>query len=320
MWFKTIFRRRPAAARPQAPRGTDPRTLFQPDEALLRRLERLAIEARRNLRGTPASGEHPSRHQMPATIFDDHRPYSSGDDYRYIDWNAYGRSDEIVVRMSNAEQAIDVHLLLDTSRSMVWGAPPKLVSLQYLASALGYLALAQGDRLRVTPFGAAPLPPFGPSQGKARAVELLRFIGGLSPAPRTDLGRTLELYARMYERGGLLILCSDLLSEPVEGLLAGLRALPPPRWQVLVLHLIDPRELDPDLSGPLELEDSETGQRLALTLDAAALAQYRRNVAAWQEQAARTCAQRGAAYARIMTDWPFERVVVPYLRARQVLQ
>lgn len=317
MWFKTIFRRRAA---PRPGRGAGAQARFQADEELLRRLERLSVEARRNLRGTPAAGEHPSRHQIPATIFDDHRPYSSGDDYRYIDWNAYGRHEQVVVRMSNAEQAVDVHLLLDTSRSMAWGAPPKLVAMQHLAAALGYLALVQGDRLRVTPFGAAPLPPLGPLQSKARALELLRFVARLDPAPQTDLRRSLEQYARAHERGGLLVLCSDLLSEPAEALLAGLRALAPARWQVLVLHLLDPRELDPDLSGPLELEDSETGQRLALTLDSAALAQYRRNAAAWQEQAARTCAQRGAAYARIMTDWPFERAVLPYLRARQILR
>jgi hypothetical protein len=119
-------------------------------------------------------------------------------------------------------------------------------------------------------------------------------------------------------RGGLLVICSDLLAP--EGLEEALRNLPPPRWQVLVLHVLDRRELHPELSGPLELVDAETGQRLPLTLDAATIAAYRRNVTAWQEGIADACARRGATYAQILTDWPLERMVVPYLRARRVLR
>jgi hypothetical protein len=86
-----------------------------------------------------------------------------------------------------------------------------------------------------------------------------------------------------------------------------------------VLHLLDRRELQPELHGPLELEDSETGRRLALTLDDETLARYRRSVVAWREGLARICGRRGATYAPVMSDWPLEQQVVPYLRARRVL-
>jgi uncharacterized protein (DUF58 family) len=313
MWFKNIFSRRSAAA-------TQP--LF--DEAFLRRLERLSLQAQRTLRGRPSGGEHISRNELPATIFSDHRPYSHGDDYRYIDWNAYAHQDEMFVRLGEIEQSISVHVLLDCSRSMGWspggrGNPerPKLRAAQRLAAAIGYLALAHHDRLYVTPFGEAALTPFGPAHGKARLVELLRFIEGAEPDQGTALAAALGGYARRHPRGGLLAICSDLLAP--EGLDQALRALPPPRWQTLVLHILDPRELRPDLSGPIELEDAETGQRLPITLDADALATYRRGVAAWQEQVAAACARRGAVYAQALTDWPLERQVIPYLRARRIL-
>jgi uncharacterized protein (DUF58 family) len=222
------------------------------------------------------------------------------------------------VKLGEVEQDIAVHLLLDVSRSMAWGAPPKLRAAQQLVAALGYLALAHNDRLHVAPFGDAPLRPFGPAQGKLRVIELLRFIESQRSTEQTAPGRALRAYARARGQGGLLVLVSDLLVA--EGLEEALRALPPPRWQVLVLHVLDRRELQPDLSGPLELEDAETGQRLPLTLDAAAIAAYRRNVAAWQEQLLDTCGRRGAAYAQVLTDWPLERMVVPYLRARKILR
>jgi uncharacterized protein (DUF58 family) len=312
MWFKNIFSRKGGASEPP---------LF--DEAFLRRLERLSFQAQRTLRGVPAGGEHLSRNQLPASIFGDHRPYSHGDDYRYVDWNAYAHQEQFFVKLGEVEQSLGIHLLLDASRSMAWGAPPKLRVAQQLVAALGYLALAHHDRLHVTPFGAAPLPGFGPAQGKSRAIELLRFVERQRAEQPTALANVLRAYAKAHSRGGLLVIVSDLLAP--EGLEDGLRALAAPRWQVLVLHILDRRELvgafyETPLQGPIELEDAETGQRLPLTLDSATLAAYRRNVSAWQERVAAMCARRGATYAQALTDWPLERQVVPYLRARRILR
>ena len=315
MWFKDIFNRKTSA---------DAAALF--DEAFLRRLERMGLQAQRTLRGYPAGGEHLSLNRLPTAIFSDHRPYSPGDDFRHIDWNAYAHHQEIVVKLGEVEQSVGVHVLLDVSRSMACpssplrgaGGPPKLRAAQRLVAALGYLALAHNDRLSVVPFGPVPLPAFGPAQGKGRLIELLKFIEWLQPDQPTALAGALMAYARSHERGGLLVICSDLLAP--EGLEQALRALPPPRWQTLVLHLLDQRELRPNLAGPIELEDAETGQRLPLTLDAATLAAYRRNVTEWQERLAATCARRGATYAQVLAHWPLEQQVVPYLRARRILQ
>jgi uncharacterized protein (DUF58 family) len=314
MWFKDIFNRKTRV---------DPVALF--DEAFLRRLERMGLQAQRTLRGHPAGGEHLSLNRLPTAIFSDHRPYSPGDDFRHIDWNAYAHHQEMVVKLGEVEQSVGIHVLLDVSRSMAGPAPlkgaagsPKLRAAQRLAAALGYLALAHNDRLSVVPFGVVPQPAFGPAQGKGRLIELLKFIERLQPDQPTALAGALMMYAQRHERGGLLVICSDLLAP--EGLEQALRALPPPRWQVLVLHLLDQRELRPDLTGPIELEDAETGQRLPITLDAVTLAAYRRNIAEWQERLAAACARRGATYAQVLAHWPLEQQVVPYLRARRILQ
>jgi uncharacterized protein (DUF58 family) len=321
MWFKTIFRpKRPRAERSREPlrhsrSAAAERPLF--DEAFLRRMERLSLQAQRTLRGNPYSGEHLSRHQMPATMFNDHRPYTPGDDLRYVDWNAYARQDHVLVKLGEAEQDIHVHLLLDASRSMALGNPPRLRLAQQLVGALGYLALAHSDRLHIVPFGAERLRSFGPAQGKARTPEMLRFVADLTPQPDTRFTSVLQRHARSHPQGGVLALCSDLLAADDLG--EALRAFAPPRWQVLVLHLLDQRDLQPNFTGPLELEDSETGRRLHITLDAETLTRYRQSVAAWRERLARICAERGARYAPVFAHWPLERQVVPYLRSRRFL-
>jgi uncharacterized protein (DUF58 family) len=308
MWFRNIFSRSRAAEQGR---------LF--DETFLRRLERMSLQAQRTLRGRPAGGEHLSRQQLPTTIFSDHRPYSHGDDIRYIDWNAYAHQNEFFVKLGEVEQDVNVHLLIDTSRSMSLGTPPKLRATQQLAAALGHLALTHSDRLTLVPFGGGRLRGFGPAQGKSRVVELLRFIEHLNAdQPASGIASVLQEYARMYQRGGLLVLISDLLAS--EGLAEGLRALPPPTWQVLVLHIIAPNELNPQPGGAVDLEDSETGRRVELTLDAETIGEYRRALQAWREQIASACARRGATYAQVITNWPLERQVIPYLRARQILK
>lgn len=309
MWFKTILRRNNGQQQAQR------ESLF--DEHFLRRLERLSLQAQRTLRGDPASGEHLSRHHLPSSIFSDHRPYSSGDELRYVDWNAYARHQHLFLKLGEAEQSVDIHLLLDVSRSMAWGSPTKLRVAQQLIGALGYLSLAHSDRVLVAPFGDSLTRPYGPAHGKGRVMDMLRYIETVEMQQQTVLVQSLQAHARRYQRGGVLVLCSDLLAP--EGLEEGLRALPPPRWHVLVLHLVDPRELQPDLHGSLELYDSETGHRLPMTLDAPLLEAYRQNVAAWQQQIAQICARRGAGYAHIQTTWPMEQSVIPYLRTRQFL-
>ncbi|RRR69105.1 MAG: DUF58 domain-containing protein [Candidatus Viridilinea halotolerans] len=317
MWFKTIFRRKQsvAAQSPLRRTATQERPLF--DEHFLRRIERMSLQAQRTLRGNPASGEHRSQRQLPATIFSDHRPYSSGDDLRYVDWHVYARQNQVLVRLGEAEQDVHVHLLVDASQSMLLGEPSRLRLAQQLVGALGYLALAHSDRVRVVPFGPAAGRPFGPVQGKNHTIALLRFISAIVPQPTTQLPAVLQQYAREHPQGGMLIICSDLLAPG--GLAEALRLLRPPRWQTLVLHLLEQTDLQPNLSGPLELEDSETGERMQLTLDAATLAAYRQNFTAWREDLARTCTRYGATYAPLMTHWPLEQQIIPYLRLRRLL-
>ncbi|MEI8305832.1 MAG: DUF58 domain-containing protein [Chloroflexales bacterium] len=319
MWFKTIFRRKGGSHRGQALQEKAPSLREGPlfDEAFLRRMERMSLQAQRTLRGNPSSGEHPSRHQIPASIFSDHRPYTSGDDLRYVDWNAYARQNHVLLRLGEAEQDVNVHLLLDASRSMATSSPQRMRLAQQLVGTLGYLALAHSDRLQIVPFGPAVMPAFGPTQGKARLIEMLRFVENLTPQPATNLAAVIKQHAWSHPRGGLIVICSDLLAP--DGLAEGLAPLAPPRWQVLVLHMLSPDDMRPNLHGPLELEDSETGQRMEMTLDDATLAAYRSSVTTWREGLVKACARRGATYAPIMSNWPLEQQVVPYLRSRRLL-
>lgn len=325
-------------------RSTQPAPLPLFDETFVRRLEKLSFRTAPTLRGK-MPGERRSRNLRPALDFSDHRPYAHGDDLRHVDWNAYSRHEELFVKLGEATQSVMVHILLDRSRSMAWDPGQNQESIETdtthsvkwdsarrLAGALGYLGLAGGERLLITPFAHRLDAGFGPTQGKRQVVPAFSFLSNLGTAPvvkEGDLGlsQSLKAYADTYPRGGLLVIISDLLNAAASGeagqgarwLSEGLRHLPGPRWQVMVMHMLTEQELDPAFSGDVDLQDMETGDRLPFRLDQQTLTQYRLRVRRWCSELQQACAGRNAVYARVLAEWPFEQMVVPYLRRRGVL-
>jgi hypothetical protein len=202
-----------------------------------------------------------------------------------------------------------------------------------LAGALSYLGLSGGERLLITPFAHGFNPAFGPTQGKRQIIPALKFLSELTPAPSQDrveaeLANSLMNYAHTYAQGGFLIIISDLLNAAASAevgrgadwLAEGLRHLSPPRWQVIVMHLLSQQELTPDFSGDFDLQDMETGETLPFRLDDLTIGQYRLRVRRWCHELQSSCGRRGAIYTRIVAEWPFERMVIPYLRQRGVVQ
>lgn len=312
------------------------------DETFLRRVERMNFRTAPYLRGT-LGGERRSRNLRPALDFSDHRLYTPGDDLRYVDWHSYARHDELFVKLGETTQSIPVHILVDCSRSMAWSPWQKADartsnsikwdSARRLAGAMGYLALSGGERVSITPFATELRQSFGPTQGKRQVLPVLQFLTQLSPAlppqetPQAALARILTQYGQTQPRGGLLLIISDLLdsaeatdtSDSAVWLLEGLTHLAPPRWQVMVMHLLSEQEIQPTIEGDFDLRDMETQAKRTYRMDEATLAQYRLRVKRWCEDVKQACHRRGATYARVLAEWPFEKAVVPYLRQRGMI-
>lgn len=222
-------------------------TLF--DLSFLRKLERLSLVASR-IRAGQSVGERRSTKRGTSVEFADYRDYTRGDDLRRVDWNIYARLERAFVKLFEEEEDLAVHLLLDGSGSMDWGAGDqgsggagerrrggdretgrqgdkgrdenKWVYVRRLAAALGYVALVSGDRLTVANLQSPisnlqpPIsnlqPQFGPVRGRGHALRLLEWLAGLKAEGTTDLNAGLRAYAISGGRPGLVLLISDLFS------------------------------------------------------------------------------------------------------------
>src|SRR3954463_7310608 len=96
--------------------------LLTPD--LLRRLEQFQLLAARRAKSS-SKGERRSKARGQSVEFADHRNYVAGDDFRYLDWNLFGRLDKLFVKLYEEERELPVTIYLDASESMNFGVPRK---------------------------------------------------------------------------------------------------------------------------------------------------------------------------------------------------
>ena len=118
---------------------------------LLRRLEQFQLLAARRAKSS-AKGERRSRARGQSVEFADYRTYVHGDDFRYLDWNLYGRLERLFLKLYEEERELPVRIFLDASESMTFGEPRKFDFARQVAAAIGYVALSGFDRVSVIPF------------------------------------------------------------------------------------------------------------------------------------------------------------------------
>src|ERR1041385_5551578 len=136
---------------------------------LLRRLEQFQLLARRRAKSS-LKGERRSRARGQSVEFADHRNYVAGDDFRYLDWNLYGRLDRLFLKLYEEERELPVRIFLDASESMAFGEPRTFDFARQIAAAVGYVALCGFDRVSVIPF------PDNPAESAVRGA--LRSVRG----------------------------------------------------------------------------------------------------------------------------------------------
>lgn len=314
-WFSVPARLASTPEAQAAPPTELPSAPTSFEDPFLRRLERLRVVARRQ-HGSISFGGRRSRMRGTSIEFADYREYVPGDDPRSIDWNIYGRSDRLVVKLREDEESLAVYVVVDVSRSMDWGAENKLGHARRLASAIGYVGLCASDTVMGVAVADRVVSISTPLRGRGAYPRLFGFFGGLAPAWKTDLAAALRGLAAGHRPRGLVIVISDLLSP---GAHDGLHALVERGYEAVVAHVIDPSEVDPDLEGDLDLYDRETGEVVRIAADASLGARYRERVAAWISEQEALCARRQIRYVPVSTTVSVEDFLFHDARARRIV-
>jgi len=281
------------------------------DREFLRRLDELSIVSRRVGTGQ-AKGERRTLRKGSGVEFMDYRPYTVGDDLRYVDWNIYSRLDKLLLKLYVEEEDLCLHLLVDGSASMGFGDPPKLDYALQVAAALGYIGLTNLERVALGLFSDDATRTLRPLRGRGQILPILEFLANTEAKGATTLNVSLANYALRSRTPGVAVVLTDLLDPG--GYADGLKALLQRRFEVFLLHVLSEEELDPRLQGDLSLVDAESGAIRQVSVDRWALDRYQERLRQHGAEAEQFCARHGIDYLRTSTAVPFQELILRHLR------
>lgn len=283
----------------------------------MRKLERLALAVKK-VRSGVVKGERRSMRKGASTDFADYRDYVQGDDLRHIDWNIYGRLEQLHLKLFEEYQDLTLHILIDASASMDFGTPSKVRFARQLAAALGYVALSGHERVCVEAFSGDAVQRLAPCRGKGSTRKLFGFLDGITAGGGTNLESASKAYVARNRAKGIAVLISDFFDEA--GFEGALRRLNAGRSDVYAVHVLAPEEIDPQLTGDLKLIDSESGAFAEVSMSRALLKRYNQNLDGFVEEVRSYCAARGVGYLPVSSDISFERLTLDLLRKGGLLR
>src|SRR5881396_3500054 len=298
---------------------------------LLRRLEQFQLLAARRAKSS-AKVERRSKARGQSVEFADHRNYVAGDDFRYIDWNLFGRLDRLFLKLYEEERELPVRIFLDASESMTFGEPRKFDFARQVAAAIGYVALSGFDRVSVIPFPAFPTNgetgqapntmelavrgALRSVRGKKSAMQFFQNLTGLTAGGAANLNEALRRGALEARQAGLALVLSDFL-DPA-GYESGLTALVGRRFQVDLVQILAPEELSPTTFGDLRLVDSETGGMQEVTFGRFRLKAYQQTLQNFIQRLREFCQGRGINFFTASSTTPLEELLLKQLRQAEV--
>lgn len=295
----------------------DYRKYLQPD--IVSKLKGMELKARLVVEGFIA-GLHKSPYHGFSVEFAEHRQYMPGDNIRDIDWRVFAKSDRYYIKQYEEETNLKAYLLLDCSKSMSYQSGGLVNKFDYsgmLCGALSYMLFKQRDAVGLVTFAEKILRYIPPRSKAGHLHVLLKEIAEQQLTDQTDISKTLHEMAERIKRRGLVILISDLLDEP-ENIISGLKHFRYNNHEVIVFHVLDPRERDFAFPREAIFKDMETGEEIT-TLPHQIKKDYAEQVESFSNEIASACRQSKIDYIPIDSSTPFDKALYAFLSKRERL-
>ncbi len=287
---------------------------LRPD--VVARLGSLELRARMVVEGF-ITGLHRSPFHGFSAEFSEHRAYRPGDELKHIDWKIYARTDRFYVKQFEEETNLRCLVAVDASASMRYASEGMVSKFDYatsMAAALMYLVLRQRDAAGLAIYNTDVVSYMPPRSKMSYIQDLLRTLGSVTPSQQTGTATSLHHIAERLSRRGLVVIISDLF-DSADTILSSLRHFRHDHHDVLVMHVMDPREVDFDLGAASVFKDMETGEELT-TQPQMLQRSYQHVVAEFCQTIRRGCFDQNIDYVRLTTSTPFDVALTEYIASR----
>ena len=249
--------------------------------------------------------------------FAEYRAYTPGDDLRHVDWNLFARTERCYLKRYRGETNTQLTILLDASNSMNYSSHgvSKMDYARYTAASLFYLALHnQHDPSGLIVFDDEVRDYIRPSTRQGQLHRLLSGLERAEPRARTDFAKPLTHFQKFLRRRGMVVVISDFYESP-ETIVKTIEPLRFHGSEVVLFHLLDPKEIRPEMRGPSILVDLETDQRLEV-IPEYVKGEYRRKIDGHLQEMRERSKAAGLDYYLLVTDRPLDAALSEYLFLR----
>jgi len=289
----------------------------------LRRCESL-YRASRRVWGERFLARRVERQLAGGTEVTGYSDYTTGDDYRYVDWNRCARLDELLSKQFQGNEDPTTYFLLDCSASMRIREGAKLEAARRLTATLAYMAIAHLDRVGLLAFADRSLAELQPARGRRHLPRLLTFLGQLGTEiplehATTDLRKVVEKFVRQPQRRrGLVVIVSDMFD--LDGITPALDMLRRYHYEPSLLQMVDQLDVDPAtlLQGGVQVQDIESGSFVRERLDTNDLENYRQVFCEFQDSLKNYCHHHHLSFTQITAEASKEQAIQKMLVTHQV--
>jgi len=205
------------------------------------------------------------------------------------------------------EPRVPVRILFDISQSMTTGAIPKFEYARKLAAAMCYVGLVRLDSICLQPFSSKLHDAFVAGGGRHRFQPAMDFLAGISASGQTNFMECSRQFLAKFPQRGLVMVISDFLDEgdfekPVQ-------FLGDFGHELIAIQVWAEEDREPPWDGELDLEDSESGQRVELAFDADARAHYTAAFDAYADRVRDVAERNGGRYLGLPTSVPVDQAI-----------
>jgi len=281
------------------------------------RLDRLEILSRKIFVGR-IKGERRSKRRGESVEFADYRNYVVGDDLRFLDWNIYARLERLLLKLFLEEEDLNVTVLFDVSRSMDWGTPNKGLYVKRVAAALAYIGLVNHDRVSLYGYSNALSHEMRGVRGRRMVSRVIQFLEPIPLEGTSYFSEVAKRFALRHGGKGVVVILSDFMDKG--GYANGMRYLIGRDFDLYVIQVLSPEEIEPGLAGDLKLVDVEDEDVAEVTVSQPLLKKYKAMLTAYCMELKDYCTRRGITYLFTSTRVPFDTLVLNYLRQRGLIR
>lgn len=285
---------------------------------VIQQVARLDLRAKFIVEGF-LTGLHNSPFQGFSVEFSEHRKYAPGDDIKDLDWKVYAKTGRYYVKKFRAETNMTGYLVMDLSKSMGYTYRQQLTKFEYavcLAAALGYLMVHQQDPVGLVTFDEKVRTVLPPKSKRSQLGTILSVLANLQPTGPTDIAAGLFQLASLIRGKCLVMVFSDLLTDP-DPVLKSLYRLRHAGHEVILFHILDEAEVHFPFTGLTDFEDPETGQ-VVKDIDARGFRDdYLAGLKEFQDLWAKECGLANVDYVPMDTSVGFDKALLEYLIQRQ---